>query len=358
MKALILAGGQGTRLRPLTFTSAKQLIPVANKPVLVRVIETILKAGISEIGMVVGNTASEIKTAVGTGERWGVSITYIPQKAPLGLAHAVKISQDFLGQENFVMFLGDNIIQGGITDLAERFELGDANCQVTLKEVNNPTQFGVAEVKGDKVRRLIEKPEHPPSNLALMGIYFFDHHIFQAVHAITPSARGELEITDAIQWLLDRDFGVNHVVHKGFWIDTGKMEDLLHANDLLLDEEAERRIKGYVDQSSQIIGRVTIEEGAKIENSTIRGPAVIGPNSRVTNAYIGPYTSISHSCHIDRVEIARSIVLEGASITNLNQQRIEDSLIGRFVIITGSDTKPQGQRFKLGDYSEVTWKSS
>ncbi|MBC7225178.1 MAG: glucose-1-phosphate thymidylyltransferase, partial [Anaerolineae bacterium] len=272
MKALVLSGGKGTRLRPITYTSAKQLVPVANKPVLFRVIEAIVAAGIRDIGIVVGDTAEEIQAAVGDGSRWDAQVTYIPQEAPLGLAHAVKIAEPFLGQERFVMFLGDNVIQGGITELVRQFEASDWNSQIVLKEVENPQQYGVAELNGNgQILRLVEKPKTPRSNLALVGIYMFDHHVFEAVHAIKPSWRGELEITDAIQWLVDHGYKVYPYIHRGWWIDTGKMEDLLEANRLVLDE-IEHVIEGHVDEKSQVNGKVTIQKGAEIINSTIRGP--------------------------------------------------------------------------------------
>jgi len=279
MKGLILSGGKGTRLYPLTFTSAKQLIPVANKPILFRVIESIRDAGIDDIGIVVGDTADEIKAAVRSGNNWGVNITYIHQDAPLGLAHAVKISQDFLGDSRFVMFLGDNVIQGGISTLIKQFEGSDWNSQIVLKEVPHPEQYGVAVLnETGQITQLIEKPKTPPSNLALVGIYMFDSHIFEAVDAINPSWRGELEITDAIQWLVENQRRVYPYVHRGWWIDTGRPGDMLEANSMVL-EELDPRISGYVDRDSEVDCRVTIEKGAEIINSVIRGPAIIGENT-------------------------------------------------------------------------------
>ncbi len=351
MKGLILSGGKGTRLYPLTYTSAKQLIPVANKPVLFRVIEAIRDAGITDIGIVVGDTAEEVKAAVGRGRRWGVNVTYIQQEAPLGLAHAVKISQDYLGEERFVMFLGDNVIQGGISGLVEQFRESDWNCQIVLTRVEDPQQFGVAELEDGRVVRLIEKPKDPPSNLALVGIYMFDHHVFEAVNAIRPSWRGELEITDAIQYLIDHGYKVYPYIHHGWWIDTGKMADLLEANRLVLDE-LEPRIEGYVDRDSQVNGKVTVQEGAEIINSVIRGPAIIGEHTRVVNSYIGPFTSIYHHVEIENSEIEHSIVLEHSRIVDI-PHRIEDSLIGRNVEITRSPIKPKAYKLMLGDYSKV-----
>ncbi len=351
MKGLILSGGKGTRLRPITYTSAKQLVPVANKPVLFRVIEAIKQAGITDIGIVVGDTAPEIKAAVGDGARWGIEITYIPQEAPLGLAHAVKISQHFLTNDRFVMFLGDNVIEGGISPLIRQFGQSDWNAQVVLTEVPNPQQFGVAQLENGRIVRLIEKPRDPPSNLALVGIYMFDQNIFEAVNAIAPSWRGELEITDAIQWLVENGYTVYPYIHKGWWIDTGKMEDMLDANRLVL-EELEPCLAGYIDRDSKLVGKVTLEKGAEIINSVIRGPAIIGEETRIVNSYIGPFTSIYHHCLVRDSELEHSIVLEHSKILDI-PQRIEDSLIGRNVEITRSPLKPRAHKLILGDNSRV-----
>jgi glucose-1-phosphate thymidylyltransferase len=352
MKALVLSGGKGTRLRPITYTSAKQLVPVANKPVLFRVIEAIREAGISEIGIVVGDTATEIRSAVGNGRRWDAQITYIQQDAPLGLAHAVKISRDFLQDDRFVMFLGDNCIQGGISPLIRQFSTSAYHSQIVLKQVSDPRQFGVAELDDNgQVMRLVEKPSDPQSDLALVGIYMFDHHIWQAVEAIRPSFRGELEITDALQWLIDAGYVVYPYVHEGWWIDTGKKDDLLEANRLLLDELTPV-IRGYVDRDSQVSGKVMIEAGAEVINSTIRGPAIIGEHTRIVNAYVGPFTSIYHHCLIESSEVEHSIVLEQSTIREL-PQRLEDSLIGRNVEIGRSILKPKAYRLMLGDNSSV-----
>ena len=352
MKGLILSGGKGTRLYPLTYTSAKQLIPLSNKPVLVRVIEAIRDAGIDDIGIVIGDTGKEIKQAIGNGEKWGVKVTYIPQDAPLGLAHAVKISRDFLGEERFVMFLGDNVIQGGISPLISEFAQSQYNSQIVLTRVSEPEHYGVAQLGDDgKIVRLIEKPKDPPSNLALVGIYMFDANIFKAVEAIKPSWRGELEITDAIQWLVEQNYNVHPYVHEGWWIDTGKPSDMLEANSYVL-EELTPKIEGYVDRSSDVDARVTIEKGAEVINSVVRGPAIIGKDTRLVNAYIGPFTSIHHDCLIENAEISRSIVLEYSQIRNV-VRRIEDSLIGRNVVIHRSPIRPQSHKFTLGDNSVV-----
>lgn len=351
MKALVLSGGKGTRLYPLTYTSAKQLIPVANKPVLFRVIEAIVKAGITDIGIIVGDTAEEVKNAVEDGSRWGAQVTYIPQEAPLGLAHAVKIAQDFLGDERFVMFLGDNVIEGGIASLVRQFEESDYNCQIVLTHVEHPEQYGVAELKDGRIVRLVEKPRQPPSNLALVGIYMFDCKVFEAVNNIRPSWRGELEITDAIQYLVDKGYKVYPYIHEGWWIDTGAPGDILEANSLIL-YELEPCIEGYVDRDSQVNGRVVVEKGAEIINSVIRGPAIIGEESRIVNSYIGPFTSIYHHVLIQDSEIEHSIVLENSRIIDIDQ-RIEDSLIGRNVEITRSPLKPKAYKMTLGDNSKV-----
>ncbi|MFP4394213.1 MAG: glucose-1-phosphate thymidylyltransferase [Anaerolineales bacterium] len=352
MKGLILSGGKGTRLYPLTFTSAKQLIPVANKPVLFRVIESIRDAGIDEIGIVVGDTADDIKRAVRRGNRWDVKITYIHQEDPLGLAHAVKISKDFLGDERFVMFLGDNVIQGGISPLIQQFADSEWNSQIVLTEVAQPEQYGVAELdEGGRIVRLIEKPKAPRSNLALVGIYMFDHHIWEAVASISPSWRGELEITDAIQWLVENDYRVFPYIHRGWWIDTGRPGDMLEANGMVL-EELDPHITGYVDRESEVDSRVTVEQGAEIINSVVRGPAIIGENTRIVNSYIGPFTSIYHHCVIQNSEIERSIVLEHSSIDDI-AQRIQDSLIGRNVVLKRSPIRPKALKLTLGDYSHL-----
>jgi len=352
VKGLILSGGKGTRLYPLTYTRAKQLIPVANKPVLFRVIEAIRDAGITEIGIVVGDTAEEVKTAVGRGGRWGIQVTYIYQDQPLGLAHAVKVSQDFLEDDPFVMFLGDNVIQGGITDLVRQFQESDWNAQIVLTRVDHPEQYGVAELNEEgQIVRLIEKPKDPPSDLALVGIYMFDHHIHQAVAEIKPSWRGELEITDAIQWLVDHGYKVYPYVHRGWWIDTGRPGDILEANSLVL-EELEPVVEGYVDRDSEVDSRVTVEKGAEIINSVIRGPTIIGRRSRIVNSYIGPFTSIYHDVVIENSEIERSIVLEHSIIRDI-PARIQDSLIGRNVTLNRSPMKPKAFKMNLGDYSQV-----
>ncbi len=352
MKGLILSGGKGTRLRPLTYTRAKQLIPVANKPVLFRVIEMIREAGIVDVGIVIGDTGPEIQEAVGDGSRWGVRVTYIPQEAPLGLAHAVKIARDFLCDDRFVVFLGDNVIQGGIGKLIRQFAESNWNSQIVLKEVRDPQHFGVAELDGNgQIKRLVEKPKEPPSNLALVGIYMFDHHVFTAVDAIQPSWRGELEITDAIQWLVSNGYRVFPYVHTGWWIDTGKAADMLDANAYVL-EELVPYIEGTVDADSLVDPRVTVEEGAQVINSVVRGPTIIGRNTRIVNSFVGPFTSIYYDVVIENSELERCIVLENSRILNVST-RIQDSLIGRDALVVQDSHKPRAIKLNLGDHSHV-----
>ena len=352
MKGLILSGGKGTRLKPFTFTRAKQLMPVANKPVLFRVIEAIRDASIDKIGIVIGDTGEEIRQAVGNGKRWGVDITYIPQDAPKGLAHAVKISQDFLGDDRFVMFLGDNVIQGGISPLISQFAGSDWNSQIVLTEVEEPQHYGVAELDDQgRIVRLVEKPRVPPSKLALVGIYMFDPYVFEAVNNIQPSWRGELEITDAIQWLVEHGHRVYPYIHRGWWIDTGKSTDMLQANDRVLAELA-HQVDGYVDRDSKIDHLVTVERGAEIINSVVRGPAIIGEDCRIVNSYVGPFTSIFHHTVIENSEIEHSIVLDHSRIYDV-PSRIQDSIIGREVEVTYSPIKPKAYKMALGDNSKV-----
>jgi glucose-1-phosphate thymidylyltransferase len=351
MKGLILSGGKGTRLRPLTYTSAKQLVPVANKPVLFYGIEALVGAGITDIGIVVGDTQAEIRAAVGDGSAWGATVTYIEQDAPRGLAHAVKISQPFIGNDPFVMYLGDNLLNRGIKEFVDQFVKEKPAAQILLTPVPDPQMFGVAELDGDKVRRLVEKPKEPKSNLALVGVYMFGPEIFNSVKNIKPSFRNELEITDAIQDLIDRGLRVNPHLVSGWWKDTGKLEDMLEANRLIL-ETLTTRIEGKVDSSSRIEGIVVIEKGAIVEHSVVRGPAIIGPGAKIINGYVGPFTSIGKDVEINKSEIEHSIVLEGALIHDLDS-RVADSLIGRGVKIHRLPLKPVAHRFMLGDNSEV-----
>ncbi len=351
MKGLILSGGRGTRLRPLTYTSAKQLVPVANKPVLFYAIESLVEAGITEIGIVVGDTQAEIRGAVGDGSTWGVSVTYIEQDAPRGLAHAVMISERFIDGDSFVVYLGDNLLNKGITEFVDQFVTEQPAAQILLARVPDPQMFGVAELADGRVVRLVEKPKEPRSDLALVGVYMFSQDVFDSVKRIRPSFRNELEITDAIQDLIDRGLQVRPHIVDGWWKDTGKLEDMLEANRLILDK-IERRIDGTVDAESRIEGKVVIEAGAVVERSVIRGPVVIGANARIVHAYVGPFTSIMKDAEIRESEIEHSIVLEGSVISDL-ANRVEDSLIGRNVKIYRLPVKPSAYRFMLGDNSEV-----
>ena len=351
MKGLILSGGKGTRLRPLTYTSAKQLVPIANKPVLFYGIEAIADAGIRDIGIVVGDTQAEIRAAVGDGSRWGVRVTYIEQDAPRGLAHAVKISRGFIGADPFVMYLGDNLLNKGITDFVKEFSDERPAAQILLARVPDPQMFGVAELRDGKVVRLVEKPKEHIGDLALVGVYMFGPDVFDSVERIRPSFRNELEITDAIQDLIDHGLTVRPKIVDGWWKDTGKLEDMLEANRLIL-ETFHQRISGSVDDESRIEGKVVIEEGAVVERSVIRGPAVIGRNARIIHAYVGPFTSIMNDVEIQDTEIEHSIVLEGSCLRDL-ANRVTDSLIGKNVKIYRVPLKPSAYRFMLGDNSEV-----
>ena len=350
MRGLILSGGRGTRLRPITFTSAKQLVPVANTPILFYGLEALAASGIREIGIVVGDTHQEIRDAVGDGSRWGVAVTYIPQAAPLGLAHAVLTAEAYLRGQPFVMYLGDNLIREPLAPLVARFRVERPNAQVLLAKVPNPQEFGVAELCEGRVVRLVEKPAQPASDLALVGIYMFDDHVFEAARAIQPSRRGELEITDAIQWLIDRGFRVEPHVIAGWWKDTGKLEDLLEANRILLDA-LEPRIAGVVE-GSEVTGRVVIEPEAKVVGSHIRGPAIIGRGALVENAYVGPFTSIGDGVILRASEVEHSIILEGSAVTDVGG-RIENSLIGRNVTIYRAASKPRAYNLMLGDRSQL-----
>lgn len=350
MKALILAGGKGTRLRPITHTSAKQLIPIANKPILFYGLEAILEAGIREIGIVVGDTAHEIKEAVGDGKRWGAKITYLQQEAPLGLAHAVRIAEKFMKKDEFVMYLGDNLLRDGIAQFVQEFKKKKPDAQILLAKVPHPEQFGVAELANGKVVRLEEKPKEPKSDLALVGVYMFGSHVFEAVKKIKPSKRGELEITDAIQYLINKKYSVIPHIVTGWWKDTGKLEDLLEANRLVLESGKPKNL-GKVDAKSVIDGKVAIEKGAVIQESTVRGPAIVGENSVIQNSYVGPFTSIYHHATLKNCEIEHSIVLENSVIENV--KRIEDSLVGQNATVVQSLKKPSAFRIMIGDSSRL-----
>jgi len=351
MKALVLAGGAGTRLRPITYTSAKQLLPVANKPVLFYGLEAIKQAGITDVGVVVGDTAPAIQEAVGNGSAFGLKVTYIPQEAPLGLAHAVLVAGDFLGDDDFVMYLGDNFIVGGIAALVEEFRGMRPDAQIMLSRVPDPREFGVAELdESGQVVGLEEKPGQPKSDLALVGVYLFTACVHEAVRGLTPSWRGELEITEAIQWLIEHGRKVACTVISGYWKDTGKVTDMLEVNRLVL-ESAEPICRGVVDPDCELIGRVVVESGAQVSASRIVGPAIIGAGARVSGSYVGPFTSIAEGCTISDSEIEYSIVLRGACVRGV--RRIEASLIGREVEVTPAAGVPKAHRLVLGDHSKA-----
>ncbi len=352
MKALVLSGGSGTRLRPITHTSAKQLVPVANKPVLFYGLEDIATAGVTDVGIVVGDTAPAIEAAVGDGSRLGIKVTYIRQQAPLGLAHAVLVARDFLGDDDFVMYLGDNFIVGGITALVEEFAATRPDAQIMLARVSDPRSFGVAELDAatGQVKGLEEKPRHPKSDLALVGVYLFTPAIHEAVASLKPSWRGELEITEAIQWLLDNGHTVKSTTISGYWKDTGNVTDMLEVNRLVL-ESLEPRLDGAVSEDSEIIGRVVVEAGAAVTGSRIVGPAVIGAGSTITGSYVGPFTAIDADCSVTDSEIEYSIVLSNASISGV--RRIEASLIGHYAEVTPAARVPRAHRLVLGDHSKV-----
>jgi glucose-1-phosphate thymidylyltransferase len=351
MRGLILSGGKGTRLRPITYTSAKQLIPVANKPVLFYGIEAIAAAGIEEIGIIIApETGAEVRAAVGDGSRFGVKITYIVQDRPGGLAHAVLTAEEFLGDEPFVMYLGDNLLQGGIVELAERFRERSPDALILLTPVPDPENYGVAELDGERVVALIEKPQEHRSDLALVGVYMFTAKIHDAARAIRPSERGELEITDAIQHLVDAGLDVEPHIVRGWWKDTGQLADMLEANRLILDT-LEARCEGTLE-NSKLDGRVVVAAGARLERSTVRGPAIIGARAHLIDAYVGPYTAIGDDCVIEAAEVEHSILLAGCEVRRLDG-RVESSLLGRDVRISRDGRQPRAYRFMLGDSSEV-----
>ncbi|HEX3517953.1 MAG TPA: glucose-1-phosphate thymidylyltransferase [Solirubrobacteraceae bacterium] len=358
LKGLILSGGKGTRLRPITHTSAKQLVPVANKPVLFYGIEAMAEAGIEEVGIIIApETGLEIEAAAGDGSRFGVRITYIVQDEPAGLAHAVLTAEPFLEESPFVMYLGDNLLQGGIADLVAAFAEHEPDALILLTPVPDPENYGVAELadagEGEvgRVVRLVEKPAQPATDLALVGVYMFTAGIHDAARAIEPSARGELEITDAIQYLVDSGLRVEPHVVRGWWKDTGRLEDMLEANRLILDNLRERVDGELID--SQVDGRVVIEPGARLERTTVRGPAIVGAGARLSNCYIGPYTAIGEGCSISGAEVEHSILLAGCTVSDLDG-RMESSLLGRNVTIRRGDRQPRAYRFMVGDNSDIS----
>jgi glucose-1-phosphate thymidylyltransferase len=351
LKGLILSGGKGTRLRPITHTSAKQLVPVANKPVLFYGIQAMADAGIEQVGIIIApETGDEIRAVAGDGERFGVQLTYILQDEPAGLAHAVLTAEPFLGDSSFVMYLGDNLLQGGIQDLVKAFSDNEPDALILLTPVSDPEQYGVAELDNGAVVRLVEKPPEPKTNLALVGVYMFTPAIHAAARAIAPSPRGELEITDAIQHLVDIGLRVEPHIVKGWWKDTGRLEDMLAANRLVLDT-IEGRVQGELIDS-KVDGRVVIEPGARLERSAVRGPAIIGAGAQLTDCYVGPYTAIGDGCVIRNAEVEHSILLAGSVVSHLDG-RMESSLLGRNVHIGRSDRQPRAYRFMVSDNSEI-----
>jgi glucose-1-phosphate thymidylyltransferase len=354
MKGLILSGGKGTRMRPITHTAAKQLLPVANKPILFYGIEALKAAGIYDFGIIVSpETGEDVKKMVGNGDRWGIRIEYIMQDQPLGLAHAVKVARPFLGDAPFVMYLGDNLIKDGVAPLVDRFKSGHADAFILLKEVSNPSAFGVAQLNDDgRILCLEEKPAQPKSNLALVGVYLFNQNIHKAIDEIKPSRRGELEITDAIQHLINTGFHVDSHILSSWWLDTGKKDDMLEANRVVLDEMTEATMEGAIDGNTRISGRVQVGKGSKLTHCTVRGPAVIGENCALEHSYVGPFTSIGDGARVSHAEIEHSILRENCRIVDFHG-RVEDSLIGANVELTRSEHKPVAYRLMLGDDSKV-----
>ena len=351
MKALVLAGGSGSRLRPITHTSAKQLVPVANKPILFYGLEQIRDAGITEVGIIVGDTAAEIEAAVGDGSALGIRATYLRQEAPLGLAHAVLTAEAFLGQDDFVMFLGDNLIEGGIAGLVEAFRRDAPDAQLLLKRVPDPHRFGIAELdEHGGIVRLVEKPADPPSDLALVGVYLFTAAIHDAARRIEPSWRGELEITDAIQRLVEDGRVVRATEVEGWWLDTGKKDELLDANRIVLSS-LRGRIDGEVDEASTLAGEVVVEEGARLVRTVVRGPAIIGRGVHLEDVFIGPFTSIAADCRLTRCEVEYSVLMERCTVRDVG--RLEGSLLGRDVSIVRTERRPAAHRLLLGDHAEV-----
>jgi glucose-1-phosphate thymidylyltransferase len=351
VKALIASGGKGTRLRPLTHTQNKHLIPIANKPILHYAIEAAVDAGIKQIGIIHTADSSEVPDAIGNGKRWGVKITYIPQKTPAGLAHVVKIAQNFIGKDNFIFYLGDNMVVGGVKRFIDEFEKSDCNCWLTLSRVKDPERFGVPVIKNGKIVKVEEKPAKPKSQFAVAGIYIYDSHIFEAVKNIKPSERGELEISDAHTYLIEKGYKVGFSEITGWWKDTGKPADLLEANRLILDN-IEPNFKGEVDKVSSVLGKVILDEGSKVINSVVRGPAIIGKNTIIENSYIGPFTSIGDRSTIRNAEVEYSIVLRDCKIQNV-RLRIEGSILGNDVEVVDAVGKPLVHRFMIGDQSRV-----
>ena len=351
MKALIASGGRGTRLRPITHTRNKHLIPIANKPILYYAIEAVAHAGIRELAIVVNADSDEVPRAIGNGERWGLRITFIPQTSPGGLAQVVGLAEQFMGKEPFIFYLGDNMVVGGVRRFVEEFTSSKCNCYLTLSRVKDPERFGVAELRDGRIVSIEEKPRAPKSSFAVAGIYLYDHHIFEAVRSIRPSARGELEISDAHQYLIDKGYSIGYAEITGWWKDTGKPTDLLEANRLVLDS-MNPAMRGDVDARSSIAGKVVVEQGARIVNSVVRGPAIIGEGCVIEDSFIGPYTSIGNSTTIRQSEVEYSIILRDCRILNVGI-RLEGSILGNDVEVVEGTGKPRVHRFMIGDQSRV-----
>ena len=351
VKGLVLSGGAGTRLRPITHTRAKQLVPVAGKPVLFYGLEAMAAAGITQVGIIIGDTGDEIRAAVGDGSRFGLEVTFIPQDAPRGLAHAVLTAEEFIGDSAFCMYLGDNLLRDGVAGFVDEFRAGDADAMILLQHVPNPSEYGVAELDASgAVKQLVEKPKEPKSDLALVGVYLFTSAIFDAARRLEPSWRGEYEITDAIQGMVDSGLRVEPHVVTGWWKDTGQLVDMLEANRLVLDA-IETDIQGNV-VDTKIEGRVVIQAGATVERCHIRGPVVICAGATVRDAYVGPYSAISEDALVERAEIEHAILLERSSIVGIDT-RIEDSLIGADCEIRRSDAIRSANRLLVGDGSRI-----
>ena len=352
MKALVLSGGKGTRLRPLTYTIAKQLVPIANRPILHYAMDQIRSTGIEQVGVIIApETGEQVKESLAANP-WGFQFEFILQDKPSGLAHAVKVAEEFLGNQPFLMYLGDNLIGDNIVPFVEEFTESGIEAMILLKEVEDPSMFGVAEVdEAGRIRHLVEKPNKPPSNLALVGIYLFSPAIHGAISEIMPSWRGELEITDAIQKLLDQGKTVKSFILRRWWLDTGKKDDLLEANRVVLDELVKRDLKGAIDEKSKVVGRVALATGARVMTSTIRGPAVIGEGTVIQGSIIGPYTSVGRDCRITNAAVEHSVILDGVRISNI--VRLEDSIIGRNTVVSREDRNSQALRLMIGDDAEV-----
>lgn len=351
LKGLVLSGGKGSRLRPFTYTNAKQLVPIANKPVLFYTIEQLVECGITDIGVIVGDTAEQVRAAVGDGSRFGARVTYIQQDAPLGIAHAVATAHEFLGDSPFVLYLGDNFVLGGIKPYVDAYLASGGSSQILLHPVDNPQAFGIAELTDGAVTRIVEKPQKPTSNLAVIGVYIFEAAVHDVIANLQPSGRGELEITDAIQGLIDRGAGVRAEVMDRYWIDTGKMDDILNANRMVLST-IEARHAGEVDEKTRVYDPVVIEAGARVQNSVLRGPLIIGAETEVIDSYIGPNTSIDARCLIKGCRIEDSVVMEDSRIEEIHWPVVK-SMVGRSVELRGSHGAGSGYSLTLGDHSRI-----